>query len=226
MAFSRVCGHGYSHACPRRGTVRYVCRSGVLVASPKGSAGDGGAVRAGLMLDGRRKSMQPLAQRLRGDHQRLQRFVTPRRGMWCRRSKTPSRRACDLIAPDAWVVDDTGFTKDDDRSPGVARQYSGTLGKVDTFHGDTGIAVSVHAASDAASAPLDWRLFLPESWDDRGRRPTPMRSRRSPPAGSGPPSPFAEHHRPKWEMTFRLPSKPIRTCLSSPSPTPGSPYTR
>ena len=30
----------------------------------------------GLMLDGRRKSMQPMAARLRVDHQRLQQFVT------------------------------------------------------------------------------------------------------------------------------------------------------
>jgi hypothetical protein len=43
-----------------------------------------------------------------------------------------------------------------------ARQYSGTLGKV----GNCQIAVSVHAASDTASAVLDWRLFVPESWDE------------------------------------------------------------
>lgn len=30
----------------------------------------------GLMLEGRRKSMQPIAARLRVDHQRLQQFVT------------------------------------------------------------------------------------------------------------------------------------------------------
>lgn len=30
----------------------------------------------GLMLEGRRKSMQPMAQRLGIDHQRLQQFVT------------------------------------------------------------------------------------------------------------------------------------------------------
>ena len=28
------------------------------------------------------------------------------------------------------------------------------------------IAVSVPAASDAASAPLDWRLYVPERWDE------------------------------------------------------------
>jgi len=43
----------------------------------------------------------------------------------------------------------------------VTRQYSGRLGRVDTCQ----VAVSVHAATDAASAPLDWRLFLPKAWD-------------------------------------------------------------
>lgn len=66
------------------------------------------------------------------------------------------------IRPDAWVIDDTGFKKDGPASPGVARQYSGTLGKV----GNVQIGVTVHAVSDAASCPLDWRLFLPEAWDD------------------------------------------------------------
>jgi SRSO17 transposase len=60
------------------------------------------------------------------------------------------------------VVDDTGFPKDGTASPGVARQYSGTLGKV----GNCQIGVSVCAVTDAASCPLSWRLFLPAGWDD------------------------------------------------------------
>ncbi|RLK09564.1 DDE superfamily endonuclease [Micromonospora sp. M71_S20] len=60
------------------------------------------------------------------------------------------------------VVDDTGFPKDGKASACVARQYSGTLGKVANCQ----IAVSIHAATDAASAVLNWRLFVPESWDD------------------------------------------------------------
>jgi SRSO17 transposase len=44
----------------------------------------------------------------------------------------------------------------------VARQYSGTPGKV----GNCQTTVSVHAATDAASAVLDWRLFVPEFWDE------------------------------------------------------------
>ncbi|MFC0454933.1 IS701 family transposase [Rhodococcus jostii] len=153
----------------------------------------------GLMLDGRRKSMQPMAQRLRVDHQRLQQFVTTSPWDVTPVRKTLSRRACDLIDPDAWVIDDTGFTKDGDRSPGVARQYSGTLGKV----GNCQIAVSVHAATDAASAPLDWRLFLPESWDDRSTTDpdavAAITARRKRSA-----IPDTEQHRTKWEMAIEM----------------------
>ncbi|WP_016695792.1 IS701 family transposase [Rhodococcus rhodochrous] len=122
-----------------------------------------GIYTRGLMLDGRRKSMQPMADRLGVDHQRLQQFVTTSPWDPVPVRKTLSRKACDLISPDAWVIDDTGFAKDGNASPCVARQYSGTLGKV----GNCQVAVSVHAATDTASAPLDWRLYLPESWDDQ-----------------------------------------------------------
>ena len=70
--------------------------------------------------------------------------------------------AVQVVTPAVWAVDDTGFAKDGSASACVARQYSGTLGKV----GKCQIAVSVHAASDTASAMLDWRLFVPESWDE------------------------------------------------------------
>lgn len=57
------------------------------------------------------------------------------------------------------MVDDTGFPEDGVSSLGVARPYSGTLGKV----GNCQISVGVHAACDTASCPLSWRLSLPES---------------------------------------------------------------
>ncbi|HEX9543348.1 MAG TPA: IS701 family transposase, partial [Streptosporangiaceae bacterium] len=60
------------------------------------------------------------------------------------------------------VIDDTGFPKDGTASPCVARQYSGTLGKVANCQ----IGVSVHLAGEHASCAADWRLFCPESWDD------------------------------------------------------------
>ncbi len=100
-----------------------------------------GLYMRGLMLEGRRDSMQPMAQRLRVDHQRLQQFVTSSPWDVEPVRKTLSRKACTLIEPDAWVIDDTRFVKDGDASACVACQCSGTLGKVDNRQ----IAVSVHA---------------------------------------------------------------------------------
>jgi SRSO17 transposase len=120
----------------------------------------------GLLLDGKRKSMQPMAARLGVDHQQLQQFVTSstwghvevrrRLAMW---AAGPDGG---FVDPQAWIIDDTGFPKDGVHSPGVARMYCGALGKT----GNCQIGVSVHAGSDWASAAVNWRLFLPESWDD------------------------------------------------------------
>ncbi|GAA3263050.1 hypothetical protein GCM10010532_114230 [Dactylosporangium siamense] len=126
----------------------------------------------GLLLDGRRKSMQPMAERLGVDHQGLQQFVTTSTWDTTAVRARLARRAVDLVQPVAWVVDDTGFPKDGAGSPGVARQYSGTLGKV----GNCQIGVSVHAVTDTASCPLDWRLFLPESWDEAKAGPAAVRA--------------------------------------------------
>jgi SRSO17 transposase len=126
----------------------------------------------GLLLDGRRKSMQPMAARLGVDHQGLQQFVTTSTWDTLAVRARLSAAAVELIEPVAWVVDDTGFPKDGTGSPGVARQYSGTLGKVANCQ----IGVSVHAVTDAASCPLDWRLFLPESWDVDKAGPAAVRA--------------------------------------------------
>src|SRR3954469_1355276 len=83
----------------------------------------------GLLLDGRRKSMQPMAGRLGVDHQGLQQFVSSSTWAVEEVRKRLARRAIEVIAPEAWVVDDTGFGKDGSASPGVARQYSGTLAR-------------------------------------------------------------------------------------------------
>jgi SRSO17 transposase len=104
----------------------------------------------GLLLDGRRKSMQPMAQRLGVDHQGLQQFLTTSTWDTDAVRARLARRAVEAIGPVAWAVDDSGFPKDGTGSPGVARQYSGTLGKVANCQ----IGVSVHAVTDTASCPL------------------------------------------------------------------------
>jgi SRSO17 transposase len=67
----------------------------------------------------------------------------------------------------AWIVDDTGFLKKGKHSVGVARQYCGQIGKQDNCR----VAVSVSVATQHASLPIAWRLYLPESWaNDQARR--------------------------------------------------------
>src|SRR3954467_11419831 len=143
----------------------------------------------GLLLEGRRKSIQPMAARLPdGDEQGLQQFITdsPWDDMPVRRR--PARRATAEIEPEGWVIDDTGLPKDGRFSPGVAHQYCGALGKTANCQ----VLVSVNAATDRASCPLQWRLFLPKSWDqDQQRR---RRAR----------IPEDLHHRAKWQLALEI----------------------
>jgi SRSO17 transposase len=159
---------------------------------------NGGLYLRGLMLDGRRKSMQPMAERLGVDHQRLQQFITSSTWDYAAVRRRLARRAADVVSADAWVLDDTGHLKDGDASPGVARQYTGTAGKVTNCQ----VAVSVHAVTDACSAALNWRLFLPESWDDdcaTGADAERIAARRAQCA-----IPAEEGHRPKWRQTLEM----------------------
>jgi SRSO17 transposase len=62
----------------------------------------------GLLLDGRRKSIQPMAARLGVDHQGLQQFVTTSTWDTMAVRARLAERAVQLIDPVAWVFDDTG----------------------------------------------------------------------------------------------------------------------
>jgi SRSO17 transposase len=116
----------------------------------------------GLLLEGRRKSIQPMAARLPdGDEQGLQQFITDSPWDDAPVRRRLARRMTAEIDPEGWVIDDTALPKDGRMSPGVARQYCGALGKTANCQ----VIVSVNAVTDRASCPLDWRLFLPEEWD-------------------------------------------------------------
>src|SRR5438309_10550996 len=116
----------------------------------------------GLLADGQRKSMQPMAERLGVDHQRLQQFITSSTWDYAAVRRNVARWFASSQPVEALVVDDTGFPKDGSASPCVARQYSGTLGKTANCQ----VGVSVHLVNEHASCAADWRLFCPESWDD------------------------------------------------------------
>jgi SRSO17 transposase len=117
----------------------------------------------GLIADGPRKSLEPMVARLGGgkvQYEGLQNFLADSPWDSALIDRAVAERVCSVIEPAAWVLDDTGFPKDGKRSPGVKRQYSGTLGKI----GNCQIAVSLHAVSAKGTVPLGFRLYLPEDW--------------------------------------------------------------
>ena len=159
----------------------------------KDQRGWGEVYLRGLMLDGKRKSIEPMAARLPdGDEQCLQQFVS--QSPW---DEVPVRRALARrmsreLSPEAWVIDDTGFPKFGKMSVGVARQYSGTLGKV----GNCQIGVSINAASEDASCPLDWRLYIPEEWDEQSKWNLERRKKTRLPEDL--------HHTEKWRLALEM----------------------
>jgi SRSO17 transposase len=123
---------------------------------------NGGTYLRGLIEQGPRKSLEPMVERLGGDvdYQSLQQFLADSPWDPAVVVRAVVQRVVPAIGVEAWVLDDTGFPKDGKRSPGVKRQYSGTLGKI----GNCQIGVSVHAVGGKGTVPLGWALYLPEEW--------------------------------------------------------------
>jgi len=129
----------------------------------------------GLLTDLRHKTCDTIADAVAGTSvERLQHLLTD--ADWQAEALDEQRvRRLVQASPRGGVLilDDTGLPKQGKRSVGVARQYSGTLGKV----GNCQVVVSAEYAADdlASSTPLHWpvtaRLYLPERWaNDPERR--------------------------------------------------------
>ncbi len=132
----------------------------------------------GLLGDGERKSIEPIAARAcaepkRADamHQRLLHFASD--AVWDDRAVR--REAMDYVLEsmtareevEAWIVDDTGFLKQGSHSVGVQRQYTGSAGKITNCQ----VGVSLSVATRTEHAPIDFELYLPTSWtNDAARR--------------------------------------------------------
>ena len=127
------------------------------------------------MLPGARKSVEPMAARLdplhaSARHQALHHFVS--RAEWS--DEQMLQRVAQWVLPKLdfsaggfWIVDDTAFPKKGKHSVGVTRQYCGVLGKQDNSQ----VAVSVSLATEQASLPVAWQLYLPKEWAlDKARR--------------------------------------------------------
>src|SRR3989442_6819479 len=86
----------------------------------------------GLLLNGERKSIEPLAERLdEGNVQALQQFVGQSPWDWMPLWERLGRRMTAELEPDpVWAIDDTGFPKQGKHSGGRAGQYSGSPAQV------------------------------------------------------------------------------------------------
>lgn len=131
---------------------------------------------SGLMLPISRKSVEPLAaladpRHVRAKHQALHHFVA--NAPWSDRVLLDRVRSyvqphLGLHRGTFWIIDDTGHPKCGTHSVGVARQYCGQLGKIDNCQ----VAVSLSLATDEASVPVDYQLYLSQEWakDTKRRR--------------------------------------------------------
>jgi len=122
----------------------------------------------GLLLDGERKSIEPMASRIPGaDVQALRQFVGQSPWAVDVVQQQLARKVVDLLSePEVWILDETSFPKAGEHSVGVARQYGGALGKVANCQ----VAVTLHWSSAEASCPLSWRLYLPKAWIENAER--------------------------------------------------------
>ncbi|WP_437976142.1 IS701 family transposase [Sorangium sp. So ce295] len=132
----------------------------------------------GLLGEAERKSVEPIAARACPDpervevaHQRLLHFVS--NSHWDDEAVRlhAARYAIGAMTQQApvtsWIVDDTGFLKKGTHSVGVQRQYTGSAGKTTNCQ----IGVSLSVATRYHHVPIDFELYLPQSWaDDPARR--------------------------------------------------------
>jgi SRSO17 transposase len=135
-----------------------------------------GVYLQGLILDGERKSIEPLSRKVTlpaGLHvadldQALQQFVgqSPwdEQAVWRRYRSVMAETFASPAG--VFVIDDTSFPKQGKCSVGVQRQYGGASGK----KANCQVAPSVHYVSPKGHYPLAMRLYVPQSWLDDSER--------------------------------------------------------
>ena len=124
----------------------------------------------GLLREHPHKNGDTLAEvRPETNEQQLQYLLTDR--VWDEQALNRQRIARMRTLPSegdgVLIFDDTGFEKKGRHSVGVARQYTGTVGKITNCQ----VTVNCHYAERTLAWPVATRLYLPQGWtEDEARR--------------------------------------------------------
>jgi SRSO17 transposase len=131
----------------------------------------------GLLGDGERKSVEPIAARACGDpervdalHQKLLHFVSVAEWSDLEVRREAARYGLGSLTRydpiNSWIIEDTCMLKQGSHSVGVQRQYTGSAGKIANCQ----IAVSLTVATSRDHLPIDCDLFLPRTWTGDPKR--------------------------------------------------------
>jgi SRSO17 transposase len=163
----------------------------------------------GLLGEGERKSVEPIAARAAGDDPKLCEKLHDRMCHLLHGSRWEdgavrlysARYALSELTDDepieSWIVDDTGLLKQGDKSPGVQRQYTGSAGKVTNCQ----LAVSLTLATRTQQLPVDMDLYLPQSWVQDRQRCAQAHI------------PEGVSFRPKWQMALDMVDRALSAKL-------------
>ena len=148
----------------------------------------------GLLMDGERKSVEPMSERLNASERSMQRLLShvkwDEQGVLSAYQERMLAATADPMG--LLLIGDTGFSKKGRESVCVARQYCGAAGKTDNCQ----IGVGMSYIGQGVAWPFAMKLFVPESWDGddaeclRRRAKTKM--------------PDSVRHRPKWRVALEL----------------------
>src|SRR3954468_1696054 len=165
------------NAAAQRRLSEYFDRIGALLGR-KGRRESFALYAEGVLGDGARKSIEPIAARACADpsravaeHQRLLHFALDAPWSDDDVRREAARYALEAMTArepvDSWNIDDTGFLKQGKHSVGVQRQYTGSAGKIANCQ----IGVSPTVSNGGEHLPNDFELFLPVEWaNDPARR--------------------------------------------------------
>jgi len=149
---------------------------------------------SGLLMDGERKSVEPMSERVNASERSMQRLLSQVK--WDEQGVLSAYQARMLAVTSdpmgIFLIDDTGFPKKGRESVCVARQYRGATGKIDNCQ----IGVSMTYMGQGVAWPFGMELYIPESWDDNDAECLRRRIKTK--------MPNSARYRPKWRIALKL----------------------